>query len=451
MHVYNEIVDGRLSTFERHTLDENGRSIASTSTKIPLHETHLDGRRLFLLYDDDMRVIPGTYAYLNVHLIGKSANSRRKAAGQLRRFYCFLAMAGVTEESLDEALLAELCQFLRGVGQVTSEYSLKTHRCNNNVNEHLATFRKYLSFRGVGCPPLQRARVVYEEAAYAGVPTKVQRTRYVNNLPGKKYCERGVPKYVSPEEFRKLLRLARDAGDDTAEMVMRLTYVFGLRLGEALGLTIEDITEVLDGGDYVPVLVIRNRASDRDFQHAKGKRHPISAAEYTSQGYIDSRDEVVIDYDTYDRLVRYVNETHGRAMRERPDDYAKGRADVVSTNDAPETNQYVFLNRYGRPLSGQTWGNHLRRYFERAEIPLNWDRKRDSLSHRFRHGFAMFHAHFRPNPVGALELQEMLRHKCLSSTMVYFNLTAQDELKIKEAFQKDLHEMIPELKAQARG
>lgn len=451
MHVYNEFKRGRLSVFERHVIDEDGNSIVSTVAEMPLCELERSGKTVFLLYDDDMRIVPGTYAFLNIHLLGAPVNSRRKAAGQLRRLYCFMALAGRSVGSIDDALLSELCQFLSGAGGFTAELSLKSRRCNNNVNEHLSTYRKYLDFLGVECGALRRSRTVYAQSSYDGGVALTQHTRYGSNLPRKGYCERGVPKYISPDEFRNLLRLAVSKGDETAELVMRLMYVFGLRIGEVLGLAIEDIVEIPIDGAYAPVLILRNRASDRPFQHAKGKDHPLNVSEYASKAYAASQDRVVIDYETHERLVDYVNATHGRVMRERPEDYAKGVADVVSVRDAPDSNHYVFLNRYGRPLSGQTWGNSLKRYFEEAGVARGWDPESDNLSHRFRHGFAMLHAHFRPDPVGALELQKMLRHKWLSSTMVYYNPTEEDEIRIKMAFQKDLRELIPELGAWSDG
>ena len=58
----------------------------------------------------------------------------------------------------------------------------------------------------------------------------------------------------------------------------------------------------------------------------------------------------------------------------------------------------------------------------------------------------MLHAHYREHPVNALELQLMMRHKSLSSTMKYFNPTQEEEFKIKQEFINELETMIPSLK-----
>ena len=106
----------------------------------------------------------------------------------------------------------------------------------------------------------------------------------------------------------------------------------------------------------------------------------------------------------------------------------------------------MFLNRYGRVLSDQTWNNKLKKYFQIARIPIDAEIRENNLSHRFRHGFAMFHARFSKKPVSVLELQKMLRHRSVSSTMVYYNPTPEDELRTKAEFLNELYGMMPELK-----
>ena len=58
----------------------------------------------------------------------------------------------------------------------------------------------------------------------------------------------------------------------------------------------------------------------------------------------------------------------------------------------------------------------------------------------------MFHARFSEHPVDVLTLQKLLRHKSISSTMIYYNPTIEDEFNIKTEFQNELYSMIPELK-----
>ena len=446
MHVFNEVKQGRQSIFEKHVLDEHGNSILRTETHIRLHAISEGAKDVYLIYDDEMRVISEAYVYLNSDLAASPPNTRKKAAYALRLLYCYLSLSGIGPGRLDDSSVIELRQFLRGAGNAIGRYSLKTQRDNNTVNGYFSVYRDYFSKRGIECEALNHSRVVAIESKYDGGVLREEKIRYTNNLPSKTYCERSVPKYVSPDEFRRLYQLAINAGDDTARLIMHLMYVFGLRIGEVLGLTLEDLTEEIVGGTHAPMLIIRNRASDRKFQHAKGRDHPLGPLEYGSRSYAASWQKVPIDYHTYEMLVDYANETHERMASERPRGYETARADLVSNLGDIEDNRYLFLNRYGRVLSGQTWGNALKRYFKEAGVLRGWDPSSDNLSHRFRHGFAMFHAHFRPDPVGVLQLQKMMRHKRVSSTMVYYNPTEEDEIKIKAAFQKSLYDSIPELK-----
>ena len=94
-------------------------------------------------------------------------------------------------------------------------------------------------------------------------------------------------------------------------------------------------------------------------------------------------------------------------------------------------------------FSCQVEGRH---YFEECGIPIDRDYRENNLSHRFRHGFAMLHSHYRKDPVNALQLQKMMRHRSVSSTMVYYNPTQEEEFKIKEEFVHELFELIPSLK-----
>ena len=223
-------------------------------------------------------------------------------------------------------------------------------------------------------------------------------------------------------------------------------YGYGLRLGECLGLTMEDITETHVNGKLVPVLLIRNRMSDAKYQYAKNLLHVSNKNQYRSRDYQLSRWKIIITYELYEELIGYIESAHSSAMEKYPDNYEKGAADIVSVLDAPESNHYVFLNRYGRVLNDQTWNAHLKNYFSEAGIPIDHDVREKNLSHRFRHGFAMFHARFSEHPVAALELSRMMRHKNILSTMVYYNPTFEDELKTKTEFQNELYTLIPELK-----
>lgn len=280
----------------------------------------------------------------------------------------------------------------------------------------------------------------------AGFPVKSEHYYMKSNLRTTQYENRAIPKYISPEQFAKLYKLALEKKDLCALVIMRLGYGYGLRLGEILGLTLEDVTEVSIGGQITPVLFIRNRLSDKDFQFGKNLMHPTDIRQYRSQDYTQARHRIIISDDMYELILNYIETAHSQMMQERPANYNQTIADIVSRHCELEENHYVFLNRYVKVLSDQTWGNNLKKYFEEADIPIDRDTKEGNLSHRFRHGFAMYHAHFSDHPWTALKLQHAMRHRSIRSTMIYYNLTEEDERREKESMQKELYDTIPELK-----
>lgn len=54
---------------------------------------------------------------------------------------------------------------------------------------------------------------------------------------------RRVPKYISIEDFGRIINIIRQDNNATAEIIVRLMFEYGLRLGEVLGITNEDVTE----------------------------------------------------------------------------------------------------------------------------------------------------------------------------------------------------------------
>lgn len=441
MYAYNEVKIGKHSVFERVLIGDDGAVVLRSQVDIPLLQVDKDGFTYLLLYDEDMRLIESAYTYLNHLIAGSPINTRLKKATALRFLYCFLSLSNTAVDKIGEAELSEYEMFLRGIGGC-ADLRLQTQRTSDTINGHLSAVRDYFAKCGIECPALFRT----QQARGAGLaPEQGRRDRYASSVRAVPYCDGEVPKYISPEEFGDLYSLAVTRGDKTAQVLMHLMYAFGLRIGECLGLTMEDIAETRVDGRLTPVLTLRNRLSDERFQHAKGLMHVRDPRQYATDDYRSSSWVVPISYSAYELVLDYIEESHAHAMSRYPEGYAAGAADTV-TEDGPDENHYVFINRYGRPLSAQTWGNALKSYFREAGIPVDYEARRNNLSHRFRHGYAMLHVWYRDPPIGILELQKRMRHRSISSTMVYFNPTIGDQIAAKGAFQESIHDLIPELK-----
>lgn len=443
---YSEFKVGTLSSFRKIVTDEvTGEVILDKIVSCPIVRVNEDGFEYIVLYTNNMEPIQDAFEYLNYDLRYSPATSRNKAAYALRLLYCFLELSAYSVRQIDHSTLRKLQYFLLGLG-LNDAGAMGNIRSTSTVNGYFSVYRSFFGKRGIPCDALFQSKSVTVSYVSDDVVNSEEFKRYTNNLKESSPLAHTVPKYISPDDFRILYRLAVETNDEEAQILFQLMYIYGLRLGEALGITTEDITEVRDNGRYLPVIFLRNRITDKNYQFCKGLMHPSIPEQYRSTDYNKSRHRIVITYDFYEKLVEYIERTHADAMENYPENYAQGVADIVSYRDTPDTNHYVFLNRYGRVLSDQTWNNKLKKYFQMARIPMDAEIRENNLSHRFRHGFAMFHARFSRNPVSALELQKMLRHRSVSSTMVYYNPTPEDELKIKTEFLNELYDMMPELK-----
>lgn len=447
MIVFSEEKSGPQSIFIKRILNNQREVVSCREVRFPMFQINRDDFKIFVLYDDHMKVVSDFYEYINYDLKDSPLNTRSKAAFSLRLLYCFLSLSGYTIDKIDEIAFKEMLYFLRGINSNPKQYAIKTQRNANTVNGYLSVFRNFLTSRSINSPPFFKSHLIKADSYTSNDFTSTtERKKYDNNLRSSKQASNTIPKYISPDDFRLLYNLLIKNNDVQASLLMHLMYGYGLRLGEVLGLTLEDLQEVKVKTQLMPVLILRNRLSDQKYQNSKGLPHIIDRKQYLSKDYQATSVKISITYYIYEKLVEYVNSAHSIASEKHPANYSRGAADIVSVTNIPEYNHYIFLNRYGNTLSDQTWNNSLKKYFKDANIQLDFDVRSNNLSHRFRHGFAMFHARFSEHPADLLSLQKMMRHKSISSTMVYFNPTPEEEYKIKMEFQTELYNLIPELK-----
>lgn len=448
MITFSSYKSGSQTIYQKHGIRDDGSVAYSRTARFPFIHYLKNDFEYIIPYNDNMVPIPEAFDYLNYDMASRPITSRTQAATAIRILYCYLSLANVDIHNIDADILRGLIRFIRGVGTVQEQFKMDTIRSAGTVNIYLATYRTFFAARGIECEPLFRRSVIQGTMTTddAGIPVRTEHYTMKSNLKTRQYEDRSIPKYITPDQFARLYKLALKKKDLCAVVIMRLGYGYGLRLGEILGLTLEDITEVSIDKKITPVLYIRNRLSDKNYQFAKNLLHPTDVRQYSTKDYRNARHRIIITYDMYEIILNYVETVHAQMMRAKPANYRQTVADTVSRRSDIEENHYIFLNRYGKVLSDQTWGNTLKRYFEEAGIPVDRNTKEGNLSHRFRHGFAMYHAHFSEHPWTALKLQHAMRHRNIRSTLIYYNLSEEDERREKEAMQNELYDTIPELK-----
>jgi len=263
----------------------------------------------------------------------------------------------------------------------------------------------------------------------------------------KKYLE--VPRYISVEEFIKIIKQIRNKYTIQEEIIIRLMFQLGLRIGEVLGLTSDDLKTIKVDGNYYPMIFLRNRVSDnKKYQSAKSCMKVADSSQYKTQDYKTANygyQKISCTDDLFELINKYIEDKHSFCFNKHPDNYEKYMtADRVRRPfKFEQSNYYVFINSIGRRLSQTSWNVILRKILLEVDLNIDRDIKKHNLNHRFRHGFAMFNIRYLNANI--LQLQERLRHKSVQSVYKYYRPTTSDAIKMKMEFANSLQDIFPEL------
>lgn len=439
------------SYFIKTVKDKSDHVITKRKVEYKLFAVKKNQRTIWVLYDDNMILNNNFFRFINNSLQSFSPNSIEQSAHAIRLLYCFLDLFNANIHYLTEQDIKKLEFFLIGFSPENSDtiLRLKTARKNSTVNKYLVTYRMYLKSIGISTGYLFETKsvTITMKNAFDEKET-VRADKYESNLPNKNTEIEKVPKYISRQEFKNIYEVINALKNrhirETAKIIIRLMYLYGLRIGEVLGLTNEDIVENEINGELHPFLILRNRISDKNYQKAKGCMNILAKDQYWTPDYRKEDygfQKVVIDYDDYGLLCDYIDYCYDTF---RNKDYYESsiKADSVLRKNAK--NFYVFVNSYGKLLSLQTWNNYLRPILQSAGIKLDKDVRKNNINHRFRHGFAMDHIINQHTDI--ITLQKMMRHRSIESTKIYFNPTEEDVAKITQKFVNELYNENPELK-----
>lgn len=412
--------------------------------RFPMANQELNDYNYLMIYNDEMEPIHGAFDFLNMNEADQSLNTRLKNQQALKLLFCYQAI--ISKELVDFTLsdINNLVSFLRGfnMGGQAIQFRNLTLRSNDTVNGYLSVYRAYLEFLGLRNRFLSASKQTLMRTDFG------KGQKYKANLKSASPVT-DVPTYISVEQFQKIINIIRTKYSVRDEIIVRLMFQCGMRIGEVLGLTADDVVMEKIDGQYVTLAYIRNRASDKSFQNAKTVMNVHSSKQYHSKdikvetyGY----QYVVVPKDLYSMINDYIEDVHAKARKKNRKDYFKYTvADRIDTEkDYDDINYYIFLNKWNRPLSQTTWNDVCRQLFSEVGIPLDKGKKEKNLNHRFRHGFAMFNVQYLH--CNELELGDRLRDSSPSAVACYFKPTVQDQIKTKEEFVKSLYDVIPELR-----
>ena len=427
-------------------LDDAGNLAGEPRIVDPIVSSVVEGDNIYFLLRSTEGVSDDRfYHYMNVKKLSSPIKTRTLTATALRRFQCFLEIYRLRPDALTDDSWTMLEHFVLGKNFVPMGF-----RCNllersvQTANYYLTAIQRFLRAEGIHYPFLEEPTEATRTLNVNGVQLRYTFTRDVRTLKGRPPGSDYVPKYVSPGQFKALMEIVTTFGDKTAIILLKLMYFYGLRLGECLGLTQEDIVlnnDVPGAHGAVPMLRLRNRPSDSDCQRAK--RLPTMTCDTNME--LGPMTYVLLTRPFFAELQAYVQETFEDLVVRHPDRLKAAEATILTPDFDQDANHYIFFNTYGRPLMDAAWNVRLKRYFKAAGIHVDKDRKKSNLSHQLRHGCAMLLYRYLPEGLRLTDeqLRRYLRHRRVESSYVYSKPTVYDEYCFLVGLQDDMARELP--------
>lgn len=431
-------------------IEDNGKIISRSLIKYQIADVIIGDQHYYYIYDQFMNPIRETFNFLNFALERKTMNTKYVYMNALKFLYCFEEIIGLQLKDFSPINVEAFKDFLQGICRPGNTFVFEnlTERSSETVNQYLGVYRSFLAYKNEENKYLQvrghnsaRYRVAVDRSigVSQGYKTNIKTLNSVE-----------IPRYISVDDYAKIIKHIRQQYTMREECIVRLMYETGMRIGEVLGLTNEDVVNQKFGENYYNCVYIRNRLTDKRYQMAKTTMKVISRKEYKSKAYRTANagfQRVFITDELYELIGQYIDIVHNEARDSFSRRYMEStKADSVN---GETDNFYIFINAFGSRLSNVTWDGILRKIFEEVGIQVDKRIRDNNLNHRFRHGFAMFQIQYRH--IDAVQLANMMRHKSVSSVMKYYRPTISDKIRLKENFTQDLYGLIPDLREVTYG
>ena len=419
----------RQSTFDVCERGSDGRLYVVRKLQVLYVATHLvNGEIRHIVYDDEMRPIPEIYRYLNTHLKNYSPSTFQRTVSAIRLLVVFCEAYHIDDFVIPESRCHEFVDFLYGDNQAASAYIYFRSVCG------------FLHYIGHDGDPLMThtVRRTKTEGADGSVRTESHKVfKYAPKLNPEKTLM--CPEHNTVKDFEDIYNVIKakrfhnvEEVDIAGCIIIILGFFLGRRIGEILGLTIEDLSFCLDEetGEMIPCLYIRNRVGEREGQRAKNRILPSSERQYGSKDYIDAyrspRNCRRIPMEIYELIKSYIELFHTKAAEKYPERYAETVADIVNPEQFAKDwglaeNHYVFLNTLGGLLKKSAWYKRIVRYYNEAGVPVGNGK---SPNHAWRHGVAYIMRHHLN--MTDREIADFLGNKSVASVDTYAKASAED-------------------------
>lgn len=356
--------------------------------KVQLVETDRGNR--YLLLNDEYAVVDEVHRYLiYLESCGRSPNTLRSYAYDLKAFYEYMNSEVIPIKGLftnpnrkpvdilsDFMLWLQYPDSTKGIFHIKGEDCKRSNKTLNHIMESVLSFYQYLAsnneIQELETYKRQRNSKQFKSFLHELIKHKKELSKNIFNKP--------VPEVpveaITREQYNTIFSFCRTRRD---KLLLAILYEGGLRINEALGIHICDITEIEDG-----IIHIVPRENNENNARVKGN----------SGGIIKLPDYVI------DLLLDYINE------------------DIIDFDS-----DFLFLTLLGKKRGCPMTSNNAEQLFDRLSKKAGFN----VHPHMLRHGFATEKLEAGWQMV---DIQAYLRHKNISSTQIY--ATYNDEIKLEK-------------------
>lgn len=424
-----EIRSGINRKFRVRIMDSDGNQTNCFEVWYTSKMLKKDGFTYLFLFDKDGNLNEDVYRYVNFRMQSASLNYRQQIHNSLKQLYEFSACLQKDIKDFNYADFVYYQEFLRGYSDNSNNHGLYMYEVKSTASIKINMFhvRQYVARKHYG-----------NEDFIARICTKVDSGRAKSNLD----CPMFIS-YAQMLDIHKYLETDRSISALTRaeyRAIYDLEYFSGLRNGEALGLTLQDLVKTYNSdGEPVYKAIIRNRVSDSRRQLAKRVINVTNTKAYKSREYRSKKhsgyQEVMLREDVYEEIIDYFDLCTAKFHK-------KGLKPAVADNvyDDGEENYYIFNNVHkNSPLAYKALCDYTRKMFIALGIPVDTGSREHNLLHRFRHGFCMYLLFVKKMP--AEQVIIFSRHASINSLLPYMNPTGEmlEEL-YKTVWKEDNYE-----------
>lgn len=390
------------------------------------------GLTYFMVMDQDGKLSEEINHFLNVTIKSAGYKTRENAYNALKVLYSYCLIFNIEKvEDFTEVEINKLILFLYG-GKLEGKFlslDLSTTRHKSTILNYLNIYNKYYKyFFNTQTSPFENT-LYFPTPNYNDIRSGSHLITHINPT-----------KYINKNQFERIQKIIINDYSIREHLIINLMYFYGLRIGEVLGITFEDLKY-----DYHQhKIMIRNRLTDKPWQKAKGVLTPNNKNDYSRDIFneLDSGFQVIyLSKSSFEMFDNYIENTRttDRLMNSNKRLRNLNKtciADKIDTSSNLMENQYVFLSKnLFKPLTSAGWNSVLREIFQCANVTVDQSKRRCNLNHRFRHAFAMnlVNEELSPN-----QLAKRMRHKSVSSSYKYYNPNEEDQFKILDKYKESI-------------